>query len=241
MSARRRCAVALAVTALLLCTACAPGLPWSPATWSAAAGGPGTPQGEASAGAAPTPPAPVRIVTIGDSIMAGYGLDPADAWPALLATDEGATVTNLGCSGAGFVSVGDCDVSFDGLIDEAVAADPDIVIIQSSDNDDGEDDLLAGATMSTLVALRDALPRARIVGLSTLWNQPWEEPDEIDASTDALEDAVRAVGGTFVDIGQPLSDDPDLMQFDDEHPTAAGQEALLEAILAALAGEGVTL
>lgn len=239
MSSRRRRAVAVAAATLLICTACAADPPWTASTWPAK--GPATSGATGGAGTATAASNPVRIVTIGDSIMAGYGLDPAEAWPALLASHESATVTNLGCSGAGFVSVGDCDVPFAGLIQAAAAADPAIVIIQSSDNDDGEDDALAGATMSTLVALRDALPHARIVGLSTLWNQPWEEPDEVRAGTSALRDAVTAVGGTFVDIGQPLADDPGLLQFDDEHPTAAGQETLREAITSAIAAAGLEL
>jgi len=183
-----------------------------------------------------------RIVTIGDSIMAGYGLDPDQAWPALLAAEGDATVTNLGCSGAGFVADGDCGVPFAGLIDAAVAAHPALVIIQSSDNDDGEDEAtLADATMSTVVALHDALPAARIVGLSTLWNQDEDAPDEVESSTRALESAIAAVGGAFVDIGQPLQGNSDYLQWDDEHPTAAGQEALLSAIGSAFAGAGIAL
>ena len=75
------------------------------------------------------------VVTIGDSIMAGLGVDPDDAWPELLASSTGADIVNLGCSGAGFLAVGDCGTDFDGLVDEAVTFSPDLVIVQSSDND----------------------------------------------------------------------------------------------------------
>ncbi len=189
--------------------------------------------------APPTLDAPV-IVTIGDSIMAGYGLDTGDDWPSLMAARTGASVTNLACSGAGFIAEGDCGTDYSGLIDAAIAASPTVVILQSSDNDDGEsDESLDDAAMSIVVALRTALPHTSIIGISTLWNQPYDEPDEVASSSIALQTAVEAVGGTFVDIGQPLQNGEGLMQFDDEHPTAAGQQVLLDAITSALAGAGI--
>ncbi len=207
--------------------------------------GPSSTDGPAAAatvvGGLQTPVAPV-IVTIGDSIMAGYGLDAGQDWPTLLAQRPGLSVTNLACSGAGFIADGDCGSHFSGLIDAAVAASPTMVIVQSSDNDDGASDaMLNDAAMSTLVALRGALPDATIVGMNTLWNQPADPPAEIAASTVALKAAVEAVGGTFVDIGQPLQNQAGLLQFDDEHPTAAGQQVLLDAITSAFAAAGLTL
>ena len=47
--------------------------------------------------------------------------------------------------------------------------------------------------------------------------------------------AVEQVGGTYLDIGQPLASHPELMQVDDVHPTAAGQLVLDAAIQGALA------
>lgn len=182
------------------------------------------------------------VVTIGDSIMAGYGLDPEDAWPTLIADQTGDTIINLGCSGAGFVAVGDCGTDFAGLIGQAAASDPSLVIVQSSDNDLDEDqDTIDAATTSTIDQLHRALPRARIVGLSTLWNQPWDAPDSIEWSSDALRNAVHGVGGTFVSIGQPLQGRDDLLQFDDEHPNELGQITLRDTILSALSDADVIL
>ncbi|KAA9110776.1 SGNH/GDSL hydrolase family protein [Microbacterium rhizomatis] len=239
---RARAAVAVLLLTLLMSSGCAATVPASEVGLDPSATPfPAAPVRMPSAGetAPASVPAPV-IVTIGDSIMAGYGLDPGEDWPTLLADRTGVPVTNLACSGAGFIADGDCGSDFAGLIDAAIAAHPTMVILQSSDNDDGQSDAdLDNAAMTTVVALRAALPDARIVGLSTLWNQPYDAPDEIVSSTIALQTAVDAVGGTFVDIGQPLQNGQDLMQFDDEHPTAAGQQVLLDAITSALAGAGI--
>jgi acyl-CoA thioesterase I len=227
-------------------------------------------------------PAPLKVATIGDSIMSGHGLDPAQAWPVLLGARESVAVSNLGCGGAGFIAVGECDTDYSGLVAEAAAEHPDVVIIQSSDNDFGEDDDdIASATTATVASLRTALPNARIIGFSTLWDQPGELPDQVASTSDDLRSAVEAVGGTFIDLGQPLadqaarddeyddaSDDPSdgdgdsddgdgptsaatpaaspspmprMLQDDFEHPTAAGQQLLAEAIEAALEAAGIHL
>jgi lysophospholipase L1-like esterase len=186
---------------------------------------------------------PSSVVTIGDSITAGLGLDGSQAWPALIAAEDGIAVRNLGCSGAGFVATGSCGFDFAGLVAQASADDPDLVIIESSDNDFGQsDDDIAEATWRTVTALHAALPSATIVGLSTLWDQPGGTPAQVASTSAALENAITAVGGVYLDIGQPLRDDPDdLLQSDDEHPTASGQEVLGRTVRAALSSAGITI
>lgn len=190
----------------------------------------------------PVIPRPAVIVTIGDSIMSGYGLDPGDAWPVLLGAKEGVAVTNLACAGAGFVRIGDCGTDFSGLIEQAQAQQPEMIIIQSSDNDAYEDESsISTATMDTVRALHEAVPAAHIVGLSTIWNLPFEPPETIAAASASLQAAVEAVGGTFVDLGDPLRDQPALLQEDEEHPTVAGQQQLLLTITEALQAAGLAL
>lgn len=205
--------------------------------------------GCAAASAAPTRPTfsaasgtRAVVVTLGDSVMAGYGLDAQEAWPALLAQDDGIPVTNLACSGAGFTTTGSCGSDFPGLIPKAVAAHPAILLIQSSDNDvNAADSDVIADTAQTVHELHAALPDTLIVGLSTLWTQPSTPPPTIALSTDALRRAVDSAGGVFVDIGQPLHPGSGLLQADDEHPTPAGQRVLLAAITRALQRAGVTL
>lgn len=174
------------------------------------------------------------IVTIGDSIMAGHGLsDPGStAWPVLLGEATGTSVTNDSCSGAGFIAVGSCGTDFAGLIPAAVDAAPDLVVVESSDNDEGEDPVaLAAATMATVKALHAALPHAWIVGLSTLWDQPGGTPAEVRQSSTDLERAVDVVGGTYIDVGQPIAGRAGLLQSDDEHPTVIGQQVLAVSLM----------
>lgn len=177
-----------------------------------------------------------RVSTIGDSIMAGYGLDSdADAWPAMLARADHLDVTNLACSGAGFVVDGDCGDDFAGLVSQAVAVHPSIVVLQSSDNDLGQDPAaIDTATRQAVDQLHAALPHARIVGFSTLWDQPGDVPDEVAQSSTSLRRAVEADGGRFVDLGQPLVGHVDLLQADSEHPTVAGQRVLTRVVERAL-------
>jgi len=184
--------------------------------------------------------APPAVVAMGDSIMSGYHLDSGQDWPTLLAADRDDTVLNVACSGAGFVAVGDCGTDFAGLIPEAVKGHPDFVIVQGSDNDQGQSAAaLDAATSATIAELHRRLPDARIVGLSTLWNQASAAPAEIADSSAAVHRAVTDIGGIYLDIGQPLQNRPDLLQPDHEHPTAEGQKVLLLTVEKALDDAGV--
>lgn len=190
----------------------------------------------------PTVASDAVIVTIGDSIMSGYGLDPDEAWPALLGEQTHLDIVNLSCGGAGFVVDGDCGTNFSALAQEAIDLKPTMIILQSSDNDADEDaDDIDAATRTTVEQLHDALPSTQLVGLSTLWNQPWEAPESIEWSSNALRSAVDAADGTFVWLGQPLQENPELLQWDSEHPTAEGQRYLAHHVRAVLAHAGIVL
>jgi acyl-CoA thioesterase-1 len=179
--------------------------------------------------------APV-VVTIGDSIMKGLGVDPSQAWPALLAKDKGWTVTNLACNGAGFLQIGnsdDCDGDYSKLVPEAVALNPSIVIIQGSSNDLGIGNAaLTTQTNAVVSALHSELPFATIVGISPVWGDTTtpSQMNDIDAQ---VQNAIAQVDGTYLEIGQPLAGQRDLLQGDDVHPTAEGQQLLAQTIEAA--------
>ncbi len=201
---------------------CAPGVPVGSQTSQATQASP----------AAPSVADPT-VVTIGDSIMKGHGLSASQAWPALMAEQNGWRLDNLACDGAGFLAVGDdsdCGETFAGLVAHAVALHPRTVIIEGSSNDFGEsnDDLLP-ETRAQLAELRAALPHAQIIGLSTLWGDT-AAPAQLADVDQQVRDAVTRVGGVFLTIGQPLSGHPEWMQHDDVHPTAAGQLAIYGAV-----------
>lgn len=193
------------------------------------------------AAAEPTPtPAPIRVVTLGDSLMSGAGLDHGQAWPDLLATREDVSLTNLACGGMGFVVTGECGTAYAGFSPAIAALQPELIIVQSSSNDFWQDaDTIRTDTDDTVAQLHDAAPDARIVGLSTIWNDDPDVPDDTATTSDALKDAIDSVGGMYIDVGQPLVGHPEWLQDDDVHPTARGQIAIEQTVVSRLQDAGV--
>lgn len=177
-----------------------------------------------------------RVVVIGDSISGGHGLSAEQAWPELLARRERWQLTNLSCDGAGVLTEGDdddCGSTYEQLVERAEDLRPAVVLVQASSNDLGQDDdELAGATEQLVAEVHRLLPRARVVGLSAIWNED-APPAQLATISAALRSAVERDGGTMVDIGQPLRGHADWMQADDVHPTARGQRAVEAAVRAA--------
>ncbi|GAB3581404.1 hypothetical protein GCM10027406_22520 [Leifsonia lichenia] len=174
------------------------------------------------------------VVAIGDSIMEGHGLDPSDAWPALLAGEDGWRLSNLASDGSGFVTVGDNGDTFADQVHAAVSLHPSVVIVSGSSNDLGEPDAaIARATDSTLTALRAALPHAEILAVSPVWSDT-AEPDQLRTIDADVVKAAGTIGAVDLDIGQPLDGQRDLLQADDVHPTAAGQAVIAAAVERAL-------
>ncbi|HEY2556864.1 MAG TPA: SGNH/GDSL hydrolase family protein [Diaminobutyricibacter sp.] len=179
------------------------------------------------------PDGPV-VVAIGDSIMEGHGLDPSQAWPSLLARQNGWRLTNLASDGSGFVTAGNNGDTFADQVAVAVRLNPSIVLVSGSSNDLGSDDeMIAGETAATIRALHAAVPRAEIFAVSPVWNDKSVPPQLNSIDLDVVQ-AVAAVGGYTLDIGQPLSGRPGMMQSDDVHPTPAGQELIAAAVEKAL-------
>lgn len=186
------------------------------------------------------PVAPLQVLTIGDSIMRGWGLTPADAWPKVISLTNGWDVTNLGCDDAGFVVSGkpsQCADTLVGISSSVAALHPDLIIIEGSSNDFGQSNTqLLAATIKALAILRSQFPNADIVGLSTVWSDT-APPSQLADSNSQVQQAVEAVGGRYFDIGQPLGGHPEFLQNDGVHPTAAGQAALAAAIQTAIMAE----
>lgn len=182
------------------------------------------------------------IVFIGDSIMSGYGTENEKGWPDLLAEESERPILNLGCAGAGFVNVGDCGLDYSGLVAEAAKYEPQVVVIQGSDNDFGySSEEVKEATDETIKELRELLPNTRIVGLNTVMWRYEEFAEATDASSELLRRAVEENSGDFVDIGQPTTGVQAYVQDDLEHPSAEGQAALAAAVKEGLATVNVLM
>lgn len=190
----------------------------------------------------PTDVEEASIVFIGDSIMSGYGTESEEGWPDILAKESERPILNLGCAGAGFVNVGDCGMNYAGLVAKAAEYEPQVVVIQGSDNDFGYDsETVKDATEATVEEIRALLPNTRTVGINTVMWRYDEFAGPTDTTSEILERAVTANGGDFVDIGQPTAGIKEYIQDDLEHPSDEGQQILATAVKEGLASVNVLL
>ena len=195
---------------------------------------------DGTAVAAPAERAKPQVVAIGDSIAFGKGVRPDQAWPALVAAQHGWTLTDLAVSGSGFVKPGWNGDTYRQQVDTALGLHPDYILIAATRNDRTEDPALVASSADELLGeLRDTFPRARIIGITTVWGAD-APPPTVAAVNAIVEKAVTAADGTFLDIGYPLAAHPELVQPDGIHPNAAGERAVAKAIEDRLAPLGVT-
>ena len=194
-------------------------------------------------GAAALPAIPVmgpqrRIIAFGDSLFAGYGLDPAQSYPARLEAalrNKGvnAAITNAGISG---------DTTAAGLQRLAFTLDaqdtkPDLFILELGGND-----LLRGLspaeTKANLAKMLDEL-KARdipvlLMGMRSPPNYGMEYQEQFDA---LYRDLAKQYGADLIPFWlEDIYREPALFQSDRIHPTAEGIERLVGATLGEVEG-----
>lgn len=172
----------------------------------------------------------LRIVALGDSLTAGYGLAPGKAFPdrleaGLRAKGYDVKVVNAGVSG---------DTAADGLAryDWAVAGGADALIIEL-----GANDMLRGtkpqAIKATLAAILDKARAAHLptllAGMRAAPNLGPEYDRAFDAIYPALAQAYNVLLYPFFLDG--VAGDPKLNQPDGLHPTTEGVEVIVRKIL----------
>lgn len=203
----------------------------APAPAPSPSGGPASPEAGADA--------PVAVF-IGDSYTVGAGSEIAGSgFPAILGEARGWQVVNLAVSGTGYVRAhaagycpeGGCP-AYAGVIDDAVAADPDVVVVSGGRNDLGLEDIDA-AVADFFQQLRAALPEPRIVVTSPLWDDS-ATPPELVAMRETVARESQRVGAELVDLGDLFAGRPELIAPDDLHPNAAGLRLIAERIDEAL-------
>ncbi|WP_022882722.1 SGNH/GDSL hydrolase family protein [Gryllotalpicola ginsengisoli] len=189
-----------------------------------------------SATPSPTPGAPVAVF-LGDSYVAGDGAsDPADAFPALVAAHEGWQAQVVACPGAGYATAGDCGENLSGLVPTVVADAPDIVVVSAGRYDMSDAaDVSAGAD-AVFSSLHSALPDAQIYVVSPVWDDD-HAVQPLGYIQQDVKDAAERNGATYLDIGEPLRDHPELVASDGVMPDDDGHAALADAIEKALPGE----
>jgi len=163
------------------------------------------------------------IVFLGDSITAGYGLSPEQAYPALIDI-KGMTTLNLGISGS---------KTADGLqrLKDYFAGggNPQLVVIAL-----GANDILQGAPPEAIKAnLADALAECKNHSVPVMLcgiRIPMKfGTDEIFASV-----ARQGHVPLLPDLMQGEESQENLLQEDHMHPTAEGQKIIAEKMQAAL-------
>jgi acyl-CoA thioesterase-1 len=169
----------------------------------------------------------VRIVFLGDSIAAGYGLAEHEAFPAvtgelLRASGRDVQVVNAGVSG---------DTSAGGLrrLDWILRQEPEIVVVELGGND-----ALRGQPLESVEAnLREIVRRSRgggarvvLLGMDIPTNYG---PVYGGAFSEMFERVAIDEQAVFVPAFiREVGLEPELMQADGLHPTARGQRRLAE-------------
>jgi capsular exopolysaccharide synthesis family protein len=192
--------------------------------------------------AAPTATATATTTTtkktaafIGDSLVQGT---EGGSLATGVAGQLGWKSVNLGRGGTGYVtSAGKsgCGLAycppFPMMAADAAAAAPDVVVVSGGEND-GDADVSAAASM-LFTQLRTSLPKARIIVVAPLWRAS-VYPESMVTIRAQVKSAAKAAGVTYVDIGNPLQDRPELITSDGVHPTKQGYALLSKTIANAI-------
>ncbi len=179
------------------------------------------------------------IIAFGDSLFAGYGLDPRDAYPeklenALRAKGINADVINAGVSG---------DTTAAGLnrLEFTLAAQKDrppaLLILELGGND-----LLRGLspeeTKANLAKMLTILQKQKVPVLLMGMRSPPNYGPEFQAQFDAIyADLAKEYGATLIPFWlEDIYRDPSLFQSDRIHPTADGIERLVASTIPTVEG-----
>lgn len=173
---------------------------------------------------------PVRILALGDSLTAGYGLARQDTFPARLEAalaERGlnAEVINAGVSG-------DTTAGGRARLAWALADRPDLAIVELGAND-GLRGLAPAATFDNLDAVIGGLKEAGVAVLLTGMLAPPNLGKEYGAEFNAVFPRLAEKHGVafypfFLD---GVAANPALNQDDGIHPTAAGVDVIVERML----------
>jgi acyl-CoA thioesterase-1 len=198
--------------------------------------------GCASRAAATRPPpaaAATRLVVIGDSLSTGFAT-PGDPWTRqarslFTARGQHVQITNASENGAGYVAPGDNGNVFLDLVNRAVVAQAQIVVVFGSDNDAGQPDV-APAMAQTLQRVRDLAPAATllVVGAPSV---PADPGVDLTGIRDALATATAHVGGHFLDplsLGWFQGPASQFVADDGEHPNTDGEQYLAQQMVDAV-------
>ena len=172
-----------------------------------------------------------RVVVVGDSLAAGYGVEPQEAFPALLQQKVDAsglkfTVVNAGVSG---------NTSADGLarIDWLLKRKMDVLVLELGGND-GLRGVPVAAMRDNLQAIiervKQRYPEARIL-VAGMRLPPNLGPDYTDAFRKVFPELAKKNNATLIPfLLEGVGGKPQLNQDDHIHPTADGHKIVAENV-----------
>lgn len=174
--------------------------------------------------------APLKILALGDSLTAGYGLAEADGFcpqleKALKAAGHDVQVIDGGVSG---------DTTADGLarLDWTLADNPDVVIVELGANDAlrGLDPAQAKANLEAILTRLEKQGRVVLLaGMKAPRNLGPDYDQAFDAMYPAL--AARHQVALYPFFLEGVATDPALSQADGIHPNPAGVAVIVRRIL----------
>lgn len=183
------------------------------------------------------------VVFIGDSYTAGAGAsNETTSFVDRIARYEGWSAINLGRGGTGYRTTSTIPKGcgnhhcgpYKTMIDLAAAEHPNVIVVSGGRNDA----LLTAASEREAIhvfydGLRKRFPDAAIVATSPIWESE-SPPPTLTSMRIAVRQSVRAVGGVYLDLGEPLAGHPSWIGPDGIHPNDKGHEAIAVAFSSAL-------
>lgn len=193
--------------------------------------------------------APKKIVVFGDSLTAGSvegGVGQngwsEKAWHQLRADGFDILPEVSGRGGSGYAKRGPDGTT---ILEEAarmVTPSDDVIVFFGGSNDFGEENSTE-AIQETLRAARATAPHAKMIVVGPIWPVKAVPTPETQFAFDNLlgiRDDLRAeaarIGATFVDpiADRWFMDQPDLIGYDEIHPTDAGHDYMYQKLLPVL-------
>lgn len=173
---------------------------------------------------------PVRLAVLGDSLAAGFGIKPEQAFPALIEAAlkaEGRNVTVLNDGVSGDTTAGGLD-----RLDWILGDKPDIVMVELGANDAlrGIDPASTEHNLATIIEkLKAAGVTAWLAGMMAPRNLGPEYVAAFDGLYQRLADKYQVPLYPFVLDG--VAQDPTLNQADGLHPNPKGAKVIAERML----------
>lgn len=194
----------------------------------------------------PVIPSGASVAFLGDSFAAGTGASTAAKRWSLVAGAQGWSETNAAHAQTGYTKAGavaDCTPTtcpaHPNVVAEVVAAKPALVVITGGANELSQDKAaVSSAVTKTINDIRAGAPEAKIIVVNPWWDLRPVSPNLADYSS-AIQAATTGTGAQWLDTGQPLVGQGQLLQSDGVQANDAGHAALTAAVTSGLTSAGL--